>query len=54
MRRLWSGSQKLLPGHCLRVDASGVQVDQWYDLVKASKASAPIAPVQETLFRPAR
>ena len=49
----WSalvGSQKLLPGHCLRVDASGVQVSQWYDLVEASKVGAPIASPKETLF----
>jgi asparagine synthase (glutamine-hydrolysing) len=46
----WAGSQKLLPGHCLRVDASGVRVSQWYDLVEASSAGAPIASPKETLF----
>ncbi len=49
----WSvleGTHKLLPGHSIHVEASGVRVTQWYDLVSAAKGLKPTATVQKTLF----
>jgi len=47
---IFTSSQKLLPGHSITVDPSGVRVQQWYDLVEASKRKAPAVNPQQTLL----
>ncbi len=44
------GAFKLLPGHALRVNATGVQKVMWYDLVKEAKPTAPGTDFRRTLY----
>ncbi len=47
---VFKGSHKLLPGHCMHVDKSGVRVERWYDVVEASRQVPKSADPQKTLF----
>jgi len=47
---VFEGTHKLLPGHSIKVDANGVQVERWYDLVEASKRIHPSKDIRKTLF----
>ncbi|MCB0767284.1 MAG: 7-cyano-7-deazaguanine synthase, partial [Flavobacteriales bacterium] len=47
---VFKGSYKLLPGHCMHVDKSGVRVERWYDVVEASKQVPKSTDPQKTLF----
>jgi asparagine synthase (glutamine-hydrolysing) len=44
------GTHKLLPGHSMHVDARGVRVQRWYDVVEASKRVKRTSDPQKTLF----
>ncbi|MBL7952747.1 MAG: asparagine synthase (glutamine-hydrolyzing) [Flavobacteriales bacterium] len=47
---VFNGSQKLLPGHCIHVDRSGVKVERWYDVVAASRNVPTSSDPKRTLF----
>ncbi len=47
---VFKGAQKLLPGHSIYVDKSGVRVERWYDVVAASQQVKKSADPQKTLF----
>ncbi|HNR56353.1 MAG TPA: asparagine synthase (glutamine-hydrolyzing), partial [Flavobacteriales bacterium] len=48
---VFKGSHKLLPGHCMHVDKSGVRVERWYDVVAASKQVPKRTDPGQTLFQ---
>ena len=47
---IFHGTHKLLPGHSITVNASGIKVEKWYDVVAASKKVAASADPGRTLF----
>ncbi len=47
---VFTGSQKLLPGHSIRLDHTGATVERWYDVVAASKQVKKFAEPEKTLF----
>ena len=47
---VFEGTNKLLPGHSIRVDANGAKVERWYDVVEASKRIHPSKDIRKTLF----
>lgn len=47
---VFKGTQKLLPGHTITVDAAGAKVERWYDIVKASKRVVPGTDPKKKLF----
>jgi len=47
---IFTSTHKLLPGHSLFVDASGVKEERWYDIVEASKNVQRASDPQKTLF----
>jgi len=47
---VFKGTQKLLPGHSISIDASGAEVERWYDPVAASKRVAPSPDPKKELF----
>lgn len=47
---VFEGAHKLLPGHCIRVDRNGLEVERWYDVVAESRKVKPSADPKKTLF----
>jgi asparagine synthase (glutamine-hydrolysing) len=47
---VFEGSHKLMPGHCILVDRSGVKVERWYDVVAESKKVPKATDPKKTLF----
>ena len=47
---VFNGTHKLLPGHCIRVDRNGVNVERWYDVVSASRQVSRTDDPKRTLF----
>ncbi|MBX2973187.1 MAG: asparagine synthase (glutamine-hydrolyzing) [Flavobacteriales bacterium] len=49
-RTVFTGSHKLLPGHSISVDRTGVMVERWYDVVAESKKVPKASDPKRTLF----
>ena len=47
---VFEGAHKLMPGHCMHVDRTGVKVERWYDLVAESKKVPKASDPEKTLF----
>lgn len=47
---VFEGVHKLLPGHCMHVDKSGVKVERWYDVVAASQRAARSKDPKKELY----
>jgi len=47
---VFTGTHKLLPGHRIHVDATGIRAERWYDVAAASKQVPKSADPKRTLF----